>query len=454
MRVVSTVQHLCRHLQQDVCDFARSDNGNVAVLFGIMLIPIVGFTGAAIDYSRASIAKTSMQTALDATVLAVSRDAGSLTASELTQQAQSYFASVFHNPDAKNVQLTAAFSVIGKRSVTLTVTGSVDTKFMGILGIDTIDLGAKTISKWGNKRLRVALALDNTGSMSSSNKIGVLKTATKDLLAQFKTAASVPEDIYVSIIPFVKDVNVGASNYTQSWIDWTDWDANTGTCTGYGGGSTPKTQKTCENKGGVWTAKDHSTWNGCVTDRGDTNGPSSGNYDTNVVPPTSTIKATLFPAEQYSSCPQSVVGLNNDWSAMNTLVDGMVASGTTNQGIGLAWGWLSLTGGGPFTAPPMDAEYKYIKAIILLSDGMNTQNRWYSNQSQIDARQATTCDNAKADGIVIYTIQVNTSGDPTSTVLQNCASDPSKFYMLQTADQMISVFNNIGKELTRLRIAQ
>jgi Flp pilus assembly protein TadG len=446
--------YLAQRPRQTVRDFARTENGNVAVLFGIMLIPIVGMVGAAIDYSRASIAKTSLQAALDATALAVSKDAGSLTESQLNQKVQSYFEATLHNQFARSVKITANYSTTGKRSLTLTASGVVDTKFMGLFGIDTIQLGTTTKTKWGNNRLRLALALDNTGSMTSSNKIGVLKTATKNLLEQLKAAASVPEDVYVSIIPFVKDVNVGPSNFSQGWLDWTDWDENSGSCTGYNGKGAPNTKSSCEKKSGVWTATDHGTWNGCVTDRGDAGGPSAKNYDTNVEAPNGTNKASLFPVEQYSSCPQSVMGLNNDWIAMNTLVDGMAANGNTNQGIGLAWGWLSLNGGGPFTVPPMDAGYKYVKAIILLSDGMNTQNRWYTSQSQIDARQKITCDNAKADGVTIYTIQVNTGGDPLSTVLQNCASDAGKFYLLKSAGEMITVFNNIGKELTKLRIAQ
>ena len=48
-----------------------------------------------------------------------------------------------------------------------------------------------------------------------------------------------------------------------------------------------------------------------------------------------------------------------------------------------------------------------------MTDGLNTENRWYDEQSQIDARQAITCANAKAAGIMIYTVQVNTGGDPT-----------------------------------------
>ena len=41
-----------------------------------------------------------------------------------------------------------------------------------------------------------------------------------------------------------------------------------------------------------------------------------------------------------------------------------------------------------------------------------------------------TCDNIKAAGITLYTIQVNTDGDPTSSLLQHCASSADKFYLV------------------------
>jgi hypothetical protein len=140
---------------------------------------------------------------------------------------------------------------------------------------------------------------------------------------------------------------------------------------------------------------------------------------------------------------------------MNTLVSNMVAAGNTNQAIGLQHGWMSLVGGGPYgTVPAMDPNYQYSQIIILLTDGLNTQDRWYTSQSSIDARQQLTCSNVKAAGITLYTIQVNTDGDPTSTLLQNCASDPTKFFLLTSANQMVTTFNQIGTQLSQLRIAR
>jgi hypothetical protein len=139
---------------------------------------------------------------------------------------------------------------------------------------------------------------------------------------------------------------------------------------------------------------------------------------------------------------------------MTTLISNMNPAGNTNQAIGLAHGWMSLVGGGPYPAPPpMDPNYTYNQVIILLTDGLNTQDRWFTDQASIDARQALTCANVKTAGITLYTIQVNTGGDPTSTLLQNCASTPDKFYLLTSSSQIVTVFDQIGKQLSRLRIA-
>ena len=80
-----------------------------------------------------------------------------------------------------------------------------------------------------------------------------------------------------------------------------------------------------------------------------------------------------------------------------------------NQGLGLQIGWLSLVGGSSFPVMPKDPLYQYTDVIILLTDGLNTQNRW---------------------------------------------SSTDKFYRLTSADQMTATFNTICTNLTKLRAAQ
>ena len=96
-----------------------------------------------------------------------------------------------------------------------------------------------------------------------------------------------------------------------------------------------------------------------------------------------------------------------------------------------------------------------------MSDGMNTQNRFSSSQSAIDKRMydssnggSGTCANAKAANVIIYSVQVNTGGDPTSTVMKNCASDSDKFWEIKSSGDLGTVFNTIGTNLTKLRVAK
>jgi hypothetical protein len=119
---------------------------------------------------------------------------------------------------------------------------------------------------------------------------------------------------------------------------------------------------------------------------------------------------------------------------------------------------MSLTGGGPFTVPSKDPNYQYQQAIVLMSDGLNTQNRWDGNGSSVstavDARMALACTAAKAAGLTIYTVHVNTDGDPTSQVLKNCATSSSYFFTVTSSGDINTVFNQIGTQLSQLRISK
>jgi len=430
-----------RRFTQKMPSLGRDRRGNVAIIFALSLLPIIGLIGAGIDYGHAISVRVALQAALDSSALMLSKKATSVTSGQLQTLAQNYVTALFNRSEATNVSVTATYTTTGGSQVIVSGSADVATNFMQVMGFHSLNVTGQATAKWGFTRLRVALVLDNTGSMAQSGKIDALKTATNNLLTQLQGDVQQAGDVYVSIIPFVKDVNLGASNYSASWIDWTSWDASNQTCIVHGH------NVTC-------SPNNHNTWNGCVVDRGNTNGPASGNYDTNVVAPTTSNTATLFAAEQYSSCPQAAIGLSYDWSSMTTLVNNMTPNGNTNQAIGLALGWMSLAGGGPFTVPAMDPNYIYQQVIILLTDGLNTQDRWYTSQSSIDARQTMTCNNIKAAGIVLYTVEVSTDGTPVSPLLQNCASDSSKFFYLTSSSQIVSTFSSIGTDLSQLYIAR
>ena len=216
-------------------NFRCARGGNVALIFAASAVPLIMGVGAAVDYSRANSMKAAMQTAIDSTGLTLGRKYSTLSASQLQNQASLIFASLFTRPEAKNPTITAVENA-SAGTIQVNATASMDTAFVGILGLKSIQVDVTaTTSLAASSSLRVALVLDNTGSMAQSGKMPALQTAAKNLIARIQSAATTNGLAYVSIVPFVKDVNLGSSNYNQSWLQWDDgtdnsWDGSKGTC--------------------------------------------------------------------------------------------------------------------------------------------------------------------------------------------------------------------------------
>jgi len=397
--------------------FLRDRKGGVAPLLALSIIPIMGAVATSVDYSRASLIRSAMQSALDATALSLSKDAQNLSAPELNQKATDYFTAVFNHPEASNVAVTTQLDQPTEGSFKLAVNGTatVDTLFTSILGHAKVDLAANSEVLWGIKKLEIALALDNTGSMASGGKIVELKKAVHKLLETFEKAAKDPEDIKVAIIPFDTTVRLDQDhNSAASWVKF-------------------------DNK------KEKNTWIGCVEDRDQP-------YDVNDTPPIAGSSATEFPAEKCANDGALVQmrPLTNDWHALRLTVNGMNPNGATNITIGLVWAWHALTANSPLTEglpPQPDRD----KVIILMTDGQNTQNRWTTSRNAIDARTEEACDNIKAANIRIYTVRVVAGNE---ALLKNCATKPDMYYNVEEAVQLDAAFGAIAQNLANLRISK
>jgi Flp pilus assembly protein TadG len=449
--------------------FRRAESGNVAVFFAIAILPMLALVGAAIDYARVNNARTALQTALDTAALMVSKDAaaGTLSDDKVTEKAQAYFSALYNHPEAPVGPISATFTPNTGKGATILLSGggAMQTDFMKVAGFPTIAFGSSSTTTWGNTKLRVAIALDITGSMNSAGKLDAMKIAAIKLVNTLKDSAKTVDDVYISIIPFNKMVNLGSqagtigSKNLTDYKSWLEWDTTYGSCT-----KSKNTRSACIAAGGKWTAKSAlKDWKGCVTDR-------TQDYDTVKTSPDSGTPDTLFLAQNYSDCGSSILPMmsaynstesdsSTDETTLKGKINKLVANGNTNQAIGMFWAWMSLQKGDPLNTPAKDSNYIYTDAIILLSDGANTESRVYSGwfaASQIDARQKLLCDqikDAKNGQTSIYTIQVNTDGDPESAVLKYCA-DSGSFFPTSTASGIGAAFTQIGASLLKLRIAK
>ena len=455
---------IARHIGQAASRFSSANEGNIAVIFGIVILPVLAFVGAAIDYSRANMARSSMQAAMDSTALMLSRDLtqGLITPSQINTKAQAYFSAMFTDKEAQSVSINTTYTP-GTSSTGATIqidgSGSITTHIMRVVGFPTMGFNTTATTTWGASKLRIALVLDNTGSMANFNKIGALQTAAKNLVSQLSNLAQTNGDVYLSVVPFEIDVNVGTSNVNASWLRWDSWDPKN-----YPNASAPwqtycsggywMTMAQCQGHGYTWNhavgSPSHSQWNGCVSDR-------DQNYDTDATVPSST--STDFIADQDQSCPAAeLLPLTYDWNNINATINAMSPGGATNQTLGLQWGWMSLLQQSPLNAPAEASNTVYQHIIILFTDGLNTGDRWYgdfSNQSaQVDTRMKNLCDSVKATGVTIYTVQIDTDGAGQSAVLPYCASGPSRFFMLTQPSQIASAFQQIGTQIAQLRVSK
>jgi len=548
-------------------DFLRSKRGNVAMMFAIMLVPLMIGAGAGLDFARAMMVRQQMAASLDAAALAIGSTTG-LDSNGAQELAQKYFDANYTVDASQYGTVTInppVYDASGK--VTLSATNNMPTVLMKLAGITAVPVSTSSTVVWGQTKLWVSLVLDNSGSMcepvnssgpcknttNTSSKIWQLKDSTKAMLTKLQAVSATAGDVRVAIIPFNRNVDVGTANVNASWIDWSLWEAepansglsavtadligpgdtcpwtsgskgyscqatsannassasnipnsgtyngmicptydsgsvNTGradryyngcynsvatgnvkqvssgsgaTCSGYvncscsGSGSSKKCKANYYTH--TWVPNAHSSWGGCVTDRTQSLDVENGSISSSFPADNPRFKtgSTITVPESFSSPSNCMAGdvvpLEYDWTDLATKVDAMQANGNTNQAIGVAHGWQAITTNGAYGAPAIPANTT--RYIILFSDGLNTQNRWSSSASSIDARMKLACDAAKADKVVIYTLYVHTGGGGNSAPLLDCASDPSKYYDLTSSAQIATAFADITKKITNVRVS-
>ncbi len=229
--------------------FADDRRGNVLMMFAIFLVPTLGMVGAVIDYSRASTAARLLTDAIDSAALMAARDASKLTDAEIKTRIDGWIRANLTGEAASTFQGAQITIDRTNRIVTVGANASVTMSVTKLIGQSTLPVSAKSQSTWGTNKIELALALDNTGSMSSSGKMTALKAAALDLITIMKEASYEPDQIKVSLVPFTTQVKLATSYKDAEWLRW-DMTKTTGS------GSNKKT---------VTITK--STWEGCVTDR-------------------------------------------------------------------------------------------------------------------------------------------------------------------------------------------
>jgi Flp pilus assembly protein TadG len=196
-------------------NFRKDVKGSTAMVFALCLVPVFGFGAAAVDYSRSSAVKTSLQTAADATALLLGKDAPQLSDAQLKARADAVFKAEMSTAKQHYSSLGALNVTRDSRTIKLSVNATVPMVMMTVFGRDRTVVSANSEVMWGMASTEVALAIDNTGSMRDD--MDALKLASKDFTNTILSASD-GNNIKMSLVPYVASVNVGR-NFPLSYVD-------------------------------------------------------------------------------------------------------------------------------------------------------------------------------------------------------------------------------------------
>lgn len=186
-----------------------------------------------------------------------------------------------------------------------------------------------------------------------------------------------------------------------------------------------------------------------------------------------------------ADCPTNpILPLSATKSTVVAAVNLLAPQGGTNIHAGTEWGFHVLSPGVPF-AEGRNYDEATAKVMIVMTDGENTAyqaanilntsfysyygypstgwmgtSSWTGDQleTEMNRRLALTCTNAKAAGIVIYTVGLNVEMSSAPTTNRNlliaCSSGTGFNYFPTQSSELTTVFETIALQLADLRLAQ
>ncbi len=447
------------------------------VAFALMLPVVVGSVGMSMDLAQAYLVRQRLGGALDAAALAATASATDVVAIE--QRVNDFF-----NANYPLDKIGAAYDLrvtLDGDDVIVSASAAFDTTFMSVLGIHDLTVYKETAVRREVRGLEVVMVVDNTGSMASNNNIQALRDAAEGFVNILFDRTSDPNNIKVALVPYSSSVNVGP----------------------YGIGETPAGNIYADGTpfvtlpaGVTYTTnartRNPNEWFGCVLAYNEAgydpnsrvNDPYPDDALDSYVGPWDPYKFEIYgwnwdndrsrwdyTPGQYGNyiypnyfCPRTVlVPLTSDRQKLLTSITSMRADGWTLGNYGMTWGWRVLSPELPFAEGEEWGDPRWRKAIIMMTDGINTMESNYTaywrsrnhdiSPNDLNVRFEETCDDLKARDVIIYTVTFSSGvSENTKDFYRRCATSEGQYFDAPSQSDLIEVFEHISRELANLHI--
>ena len=463
-------------------NFLKATTGNVALTFALAAVPLLGVTGMALDYSKASKTQAVLQRAVDNATLAAWAGK-TISDDKLEKIIKAY---MIKNGVTETLvgKVRVKIKRNGDSKLKVSARGKIDAGFMSVLGFKRLKITAKSTVVRDFRNIEVALVLDNTGSMAANNKLISLKKAAKVLVNQLHDKKAPSTDLKFAIVPFSQYVNVGTSNRNKTWMDVPEDSETRTTVTRDVTEKVEGSERNCgmrawtSNNDGVVTTgstyqcdydyittgtRDYeevksTKWYGCAGSR---------DYPLNV---TDVKPGKKIPGIMNVVCARSLTELTDSRSQIINEIDSLVATGDTYMPAGLIWGWRVLSGAQPFASGVSYnkmSRKNYTKAIVLMTDGINTYMPTYpdhvndgGDQKKSNKLTAELCENIKNSGdnakenIVVYAVTFEVLDPVVKKLLKKCATSKEHYFDAENGEALTAAFEGIARSLVTLRVSK
>lgn len=444
---------------QKLKTYFRDNLGVAAVWFGMTIPMVVSAVGMSVDLGQSYLVRERLSRALDAAALAAA-SSPSEDEDDIEEKVQDFIEA---NYPPEKVGFTTDIEVVnGPETLFVTAWAKLDPSFMQVFGQEYIDVKVSSEVTKKVKAIEVVLVMDVTGSMSSNNNIGTLRTAAENFLNTMFSRVTDPDYIKIGLVPFSSSINVGR----------------------YGLGRTPGGQVyddafVTNPSNLAYSTTDNSKWGGCIIeddypdDIEDHEGPwemyrycrtRTGSRIRDCDRKSSSDRYTAN--HQNYLCPKTpVVPMTNNKTELVTSVRSLKAEGNTYINNGLTWGLRLISPDFPFQEGVSWGDEDWKKAIILMTDGESTMHPHYSiygptknhdiNADDLDDRILDVCEDLRDKGVLVYTVTFDDGvSNATKEIFEECATEPSMWYDAPTQAKLIEVYQTIAKELANIHISK
>jgi Flp pilus assembly protein TadG len=475
--------------------FGSDVSGQFAILFSLLLIPVMAGIGLSIDYTYLSQAKRRLQDSADTAALYAAEEYKRNGVMPDKADAEKFLVTNFDQVGSEGIPAITKFELKNGK-VYLDALVRKPTAIMAIFGHDYTDLPTESVVNVGeDEELEIVLSLDTTYSMTkpsgtSSDKLDptgeflppsadeidrltALKVAALKFNSAIFGAANATSQRRISVVPFSRYVNVGVARRKEPWMDVPHDSAATGeTCSewyypviGYSDQCTPASYfvdgveihyQSCAPIYGdkqvqsCWPTG-ASTWQGCVGSRDEPYNLEDA------------FSGKKFKGLMNTWCGAEVQPLTSDKTAVANKISSLWANDYTYIPEGVMWGSRMLTTGLPFSEAHNPTALKKVRKImVLMTDGENqisadlpgAPSHNSGDIAQADDWTIKACNEAKEQGIEIFSVTFGTDVSATAKdIIRNCASKPANYYDASNAEKLVKAFENIAAEVNGMYLA-